>query len=111
MTKGVFELSQNLNSARQKRPLKSHEYIKEITGNENRFVWSSLFKKDIVKTESVKQSELLEEVQNKITVGGTSNLIQDKSRVVESPNQVSYWEIIKGEHNCFHKTMRKIRAK
>ena len=71
--------------------------IKQIQRNENRFVWSSLFKKEIIKTESAKRSELLDEVQNNITTGATSNIIQVNSRVIESPNQVSYLELIKGE--------------
>ena len=82
---------------REKRPSKSHDNIKQIQRNENRFVWSSLFKKEIIKTESAKRSELLDEVQNNITTGATSNIIQVNSRVIESPNQVSYLELIKGE--------------
>ena len=78
---------------REKRPSKSHDNIKQIQRNENRFVWSSLFKKEIIKTESAKRSELLE-VQNRIN-GATSSIIQVNSRGVE--DQVSYLELIKGE--------------
>jgi hypothetical protein len=96
ITKGVFELSQNLNSVREKRPSKNQDNINQIQRNEKRFVWSSLFKKEIIKTES-HRSELLDGVQNNITTGATSNIIQVNSSVIESPNQVSYLDLIKGE--------------
>ncbi len=76
---------------REKRPSKSHDNIQR---NENRFVWSSLFKKEIIKTESAQRSE---EVQNNVTTGATSSIIHFNSRVVESPSQVSYLDLLKGE--------------